>query len=246
MSGGLVRSRDVSVTATKELVRGLEARAQIDVSAGAQLLVLVLSCTVEDTIGIDLASSAMVRLRVPWRESTVPDLAAFDVVEVTLSSDPERDDTAQPEAVTLDHLPRLVGTLRGGTVRRRLRKLQAPPDGPLLGFRGPSAPYWELRGNRPSVALIVPERGPQLLRRRDDGTTWVRFGWSATTSGWRSRIATRSGHLMPRDGTSCLARTSPSPSASSRATCWPRSANPSRATATSSAWGSSPRADAAT
>ena len=62
-------------------------------------------------------------------------------------------------------------------MRRRLRRLQAPPDGPLLGFRGPSAPYWELRGNRPSVALIVPERGPQLLRRRDDGTTWVRFGW---------------------------------------------------------------------
>ena len=35
----------------------------------------------------------------------------------------------------------------------------------------------ELRGDRPSVALIVPERGPQVLRRRDDGTTWVRFGW---------------------------------------------------------------------
>jgi hypothetical protein len=177
MSGGLVRSREVSVTATKDRLRGLTVRDEIDTSAGAQLLVLVLSCTVEDTIGIDLASSAMVRLRVPWRESAVPDLAAFDVVEVTLSRDPERDDTAQPEAVTLDHLPRLVGTLRGGTVRRRLRKLQAPPDGPLLGFRGPSAPYWELRGNRPSVALIVPERGPQLLRRRDDGTTWVRFGW---------------------------------------------------------------------
>ena len=94
-----------------------------------------------------------------------------------MAGDPERDDTAQPEAVTIDHLPRLVGSLRGGAVRRRLRRLQAPPDGPLLGFRGPSAPYWELRGDRPSVALIVPERGPQLLRRRDDGTTWVRFGW---------------------------------------------------------------------
>ena len=95
----------------------------------------------------------------------------------TLAGDPERDDTAQPEAVTIEHLPRLVGSLHGGAVRRRLRRLQAPPDGPLLGFRGPSAPYWELRGDRPSVALIVPERGPQLLRRRDDGTTWVRFGW---------------------------------------------------------------------
>jgi hypothetical protein len=177
MAGGLARSRDVASTATKELLRSLPQRDQIDVSAGARLLVLVLSCTVEDTIGIDLSSSAMVRLRVPWPDRALPDLAAFDVVEVTLADDPERDDTAQPEAVTLDHLPRLVGSLRGTAVRRRLRKLQAPPDGPLLGFRGPSAPYWELRGDRPSVALIVPERGPQLLRRRDDGTTWVRFGW---------------------------------------------------------------------
>jgi hypothetical protein len=177
MSGGLVRPRDVSVTATKDLLRGLPTRQQIDVTAGAQLIVLVLSCTVEDTIGIDLASSAMVRLRVPWHSGAIPDLAAFDVVEATLSADPERDDTAQPEAVTIKALPRLVGSLRGGAVRRRLRRLQAPPDGPLLGFRGPSAPYWELRGDRPSVALIVPERGPQLLRRREDGTTWVRFGW---------------------------------------------------------------------
>jgi hypothetical protein len=177
MTGGLARSRDAAATVTRELLRELPSREQIDVSAGARLLVLVLSCSVDDTIGVDLASSAMVRLRVPWQASAMPDLAAFDVVEATLSSDPERDDTAQPEAVTLDHLPRLVGSLRGGAVRRRLRRLQAPPDGPLLGFRGPSAPYWELRGDRPSVGLIVPERGPQVLRRRDDGTTWVRFGW---------------------------------------------------------------------
>ena len=177
MSGGLARSRDVAGTATRELLRDLPARTHIDVSAGARLLVLVLSCTVEDTIGVDLASNTMVRLRVPWHDAALPDLATFDVVEATLAHDPERDDTAQPEAVTIDRLPRLVGSLRGAAVRRRLRRLQAPLDGPLLGFRGPSAPYWELRGDRPSVALIVPERGPQILRRRDDGTTWVRFGW---------------------------------------------------------------------
>jgi hypothetical protein len=27
------------------------------------------------------------------------------------------------------------------------------------------------------VALIVPMRGPQLLRRDEDDTAWVRFGW---------------------------------------------------------------------
>ena len=57
-------------------------------------------------------------------------------------------------------LPRHVGTLRGRQVRRLLRRLAAPPDGPLLGFPGPSAPYWEFRGFRPSVALIEPTRGP--------------------------------------------------------------------------------------
>jgi hypothetical protein len=53
----------------------------------------------------------------------------------------------------------------------------ASPDGPLLGFPGASAPYWEFRGFRPSVALIEPTRKPQLIRRQADGTTWVRFGW---------------------------------------------------------------------
>ena len=56
-------------------------------------------------------------------------------------------------------------------------RLAAPPDGPLLGFPGPAAPYWEFRGPRPSAALVVPTRGPQLIRRVEDGSTWVRFGW---------------------------------------------------------------------
>ena len=99
------------------------------------------------------------------------------MVEATLADDPERDDLAQPEAATAAGLPRQVGTLRGRRVRRMLQRLAAPPDGPLLGFPGPAAPYWEFRGARPSAALIVPTRGPQLMRRPVDGSTWVRFGW---------------------------------------------------------------------
>ena len=57
-------------------------------------------------------------------------------------------------------LPRHVGTLRGRQLRKLLRRLVASPDGPLLGFPGPSAPYWEFRGFRPSVALIEPTRRP--------------------------------------------------------------------------------------
>ena len=99
------------------------------------------------------------------------------MVEGQLADDIERNDLAQPEAVTLVDLPRRLGTYRGRRVRGWLEQLASPADGPLFGFRGPSAPYWEFRGERPSVALIAADRGPQLLRRHDDGSTWVRFGW---------------------------------------------------------------------
>jgi hypothetical protein len=148
------------------------------VTGGAQLRLLVLATTRDDTTCVDLASGTVLRLRVPWPEDHEPDLAAFDVVEATLADDPETDDLAQPEAATGAGLPRQVGTLRGRKVRRMLERLAAPPDGQLLGFAGPSAPYWEFRGARPSVALVVPARGPQLIRRQADGSTWVRFGWN--------------------------------------------------------------------
>jgi hypothetical protein len=161
----------------RSLLRDLPRRERVPIEGGAKLRLLVLACTADDTTAIDLSSGALVRLRVPWPEDHPPDLAAFDVVEATLADDPERDDLAQPEAATAAALPRQVGTLRGRRVRRMLQRLSAPPHGPLLGFPGPAAPYWEFRGARPSAALIVPTRGPQLIRRLGDDSTWVRFGW---------------------------------------------------------------------
>ena len=146
-------------------------------AGGSTLHLLVLSSTPEDTTVVDLATRTVMRVRVPWPEGHEPDISTFDVVEVTLAEDPERDDLAQPEATTVADLPRHVGTLRGRHLRKLLRRLVASPDGPLLGFPGPSAPYWEFRGFRPSVALIEPTRRPQLIRRQADGSTWVRFGW---------------------------------------------------------------------
>ena len=58
-----------------------------------------------------------------------------------------------------------------------LRSLVIPTEHQLLGFPGTSAPYWEFRGMRPSVAVVVPSRGPLLFRRREDDTVWARFGW---------------------------------------------------------------------
>lgn len=168
---------NVATAATRRFVHALPRRAHLELTPGALTYGLVLGSTREDTTVIDLSSGVIVRWRIPWPDGTDTDLALFDVAEARLSDDLEQDDLAQPEAVTLDSLPRQIGTFRGRRVRAMLERLQTPADGPLFGFRGPSAPYWEFRGERPSVALIVAERGPQLLRRYEDNSTWVRFGW---------------------------------------------------------------------
>jgi len=166
-----------STDPSRLLRRSARRKERVPTAGGSTLHLLVLSSTLEDTTVVDLATRTVMRVRVPWPEGHEPDISTFDVVEVTLADDPERDDLAQPEATTVADLPRHVGTLRGRHLRKLLRRLVASPDGPLLGFPGPSAPYWEFRGFRPSVALIEPTRRPQLIRRQADGTTWVRFGW---------------------------------------------------------------------
>ena len=169
--------RDPAARAIKKLVEGTVQREIVDLTPGSKVYGLVLGSTYESTTVVDLASQTIVRWRIPWPAGVVSDLSTFDVVEGTLASDIERNDLAQPEAVTLAELPRRLGSYQGRQVRQWLERLATPLDGPLFGFRGPSAPYWEFRGERPSVALIAADRGPQLLRRHDDGSTWVRFGW---------------------------------------------------------------------
>ena len=157
--------------------RAVKPRDQIAVEGGTSLTMLVLACHQEDTTGVDLASGALVRVRVEWPEEHGPDLAPFDVVETHLADEPERDDLAQPEAVTASGLPRHLGTLHGRHVRHLLHQLAAPVEEHVLGFPGASAPYWEFKGFRPSLALIEPTKGPVLFRRIGDRSAWVRFGW---------------------------------------------------------------------
>jgi hypothetical protein len=171
------RTAETKTDPTRLLRRSARRTERVPTAGGSTLHLLVLSSTLEDTTVVDLATRTVMRVRVPWPEGHEPDISTFDVVEVTLADDPERDDLARPEATTVADLPRHVGTLRGRHLRKLLRRLVASPDGPLLGFPGPSAPYWEFRGFRPSVAIIEPTRRPQLIRRQADGTTWVRFGW---------------------------------------------------------------------
>ena len=168
--------RDNALAETRRLVKSITPREHPDLSPGATMYGLVLGSTTEDTTVIDIASGAVVRWRVPWPAGVDSDLTLFGVAEAVIADEPENDDLAQPEAITVADLPRHLGTFKGRQIREWLEAITAPADGPLFGFRGPSHPYWEFRGERPSTAVIVADRGPQLLRRRDDGTTWVRFG----------------------------------------------------------------------
>jgi hypothetical protein len=161
----------------RDVARSIQSRARIEVAGGASLTMLVLSCHREDTTGVDLASGTLVRARVSWPEGHEPDLAPFDVAAAVLADDPERDDLAQPESVTVDGLPRHLGTLHGRRVRHLLHTLTAPVEEHVLGFPGTSAPYWEFRGFRPSLALLEPSKGPVLFRRDGDRSVWIRFGW---------------------------------------------------------------------
>jgi hypothetical protein len=138
---------------------------------------MVLACTAEDTTTVDLQSGAIVRLRIDWGEQREPDLSPLEIVDVEWAQDPERDDLAQPEAVTVTGVPATLGTVKGRRARHVLRDVALPPQQNLLGFPGASAPYWEFRGMQPSVAVVVPSRGPVIFRRREDDTVWARFGW---------------------------------------------------------------------
>ncbi len=175
--GGRRSGRSPRSGTAQDIARSIQSRSRIEVTGGAALTVLVLSCHQEDTTGVDLASGTLVRARVTWPEDHGPDLAPFDVVEAVLAGDPERDDLAQPESVTVDGLPRHLGTLHGRRVRKLLHRLAAPVEEHVLGFPGTSAPYWEFRGFRPSLALLVPTKGPVLFRRDGDRSVWVRFAW---------------------------------------------------------------------
>jgi hypothetical protein len=62
---------------------------------------MVLACTDEDTTAVDLHSGALVRLRIEWDGDTGPTLSPLQVVDAVWAEDPERDDLAQPEAVTV-------------------------------------------------------------------------------------------------------------------------------------------------
>jgi hypothetical protein len=165
---------DVGATRDRE---GRRARRRLPPQTVGTHRCMVLACTTDDTAAVDLATGAVVRLRIDWGEGNEPGLAPFDIVDVVWADDPERDDLAQPEAVTIAGVPSTLGSVKGRRARGVLRSVVVPAPQHLLGFPGSSAPYWEFHGMQPSVAVVAPSRGPVVFRRREDDTAWARFGW---------------------------------------------------------------------
>ena len=205
--------RDPAARAIKRLVERTTPRGSVDLTPGSTVHGLVLGSTRESTTVIDLASRTIVRWRIPWPEGFETDLAAFDVVEGLLADDIERNDLAQPEAVTLVDLPRRLGCAVGSNNSPRPRT--DPSSGsadpaPPTGSSAVSARAW--LSSRPTVdpsCCDVPMTAPP-------GSVSV---GTATTSGSCARTTTRFARSKRRAAPRSRARTWPRHSAFARPTC---------------------------
>ncbi len=141
---------------------------------------LVLAPDAEGCVGVDLGSGAFVRATYRRRpggpgRGKGDDLAPFDVVVGEVATPDEPPDVSRPETVTLAAPPRRTGHLSARKAERYLSPLHHPNRAPLLGFPGPTVPYWTLAGDRPSLTLVELVAGPQIRRVR--GGWECRFPW---------------------------------------------------------------------
>jgi len=128
--------------------------------AGDRIELLILADTVDELIGVDLESGAIVRAAAP---PDTPALHPFDVVGAELAHAEPGWTPHAPEAVELADTPRRAGRLTGRRAGRYLRPFLHARNPHLLGFVGPAAPFWTLQGDRPSVAVVQPTAGPAVL-----------------------------------------------------------------------------------
>jgi len=141
---------------------------------GTTLSLMVLTDGPEGCAAVDVSSGALVRAGYPG--SPGRPLLPFEVVKAVIAEDPDGPDPTQPEAVVLSAPPEPAGRIRGRQARRLLAPLVLPAGEAPFGFPGSAAPYWTVPGDRPSLALIAPDRPPVVQRRGDESVT-CRFGW---------------------------------------------------------------------
>lgn len=144
------------------------------VSAGATLQLLVVAADGFHCAGVDLATGTLVRGWSPVAADPRP--KPFDVVEVVLDGDQEAvPDPAQPEALALAGAPTVVDRMAGRRCERLLRPLLHPEGRPLLGVTATAIPFWERRGDHPSIAVVEPPG--KIAFRREGHYLACQFDW---------------------------------------------------------------------
>ena len=142
------------------------------VSPGQELELLVLALAGGEILGIDLGSGAFARVPDPGGAPLRP----FDVVVARVADGEPLWSPHAPELVETTGEPiEAVARVPAKRAERWLRPLLDPRPADLLGFRGPSVPFWTLRGERPSMALLQPSAGP-VVRPAPSGYR-CRFSW---------------------------------------------------------------------
>ncbi|HEX7168244.1 MAG TPA: hypothetical protein VF230_14790 [Acidimicrobiales bacterium] len=129
---------------------------------------------------VDLGTGALLRLHWPvgdderGGERGKPALAPFDIVEVDARND---DGLPFPlDSVVAAGEPVPCGRLTGRRAERLLRPLVHPVSQPLLGGPTPTVPYWTLRDDQPTIALVDPSAGP-VVQRDARLSLRCRFRW---------------------------------------------------------------------
>jgi hypothetical protein len=146
--------------------------------AGEHLRCLVIAPGPEEWAAVDVDSGAIVRAypgAVGASGGGETPVAVLDLVEIELADDPGPPDPGRPEAVVLASAPQRLGRLRARHARRLVASLVARGNvRPLLGTVGPAISYSELDGTAPSIVIVEPTRGPEIVAV--EGKVWSTFG----------------------------------------------------------------------
>lgn len=141
---------------------------------GTHLRLMAVSTGRHHCVGIDLASGTLVRA---WCLGAVDErLAPYDLVDVTVGGGTDLlPDPTEPDSLAIAAPPVYAGRLTGRRAGRLMRPLLHPERVPLLGFHGPTVPFWERRPDHPSVALAAPKG--KVAVTVESGGVWCHFAW---------------------------------------------------------------------
>jgi hypothetical protein len=140
---------------------------------GSTLELMVLASGRRSCIAVDLDSGAFVRAIEP---SSRPLLAPFTVVRGR-TIEPEYDRPEQPELASFERPLTPIGLINARRAERFIRPLIHPKNRPLLGFFGPSTPWWEHETTGPSVAVVDIDK--TLRANLTANGLRARFLWNA-------------------------------------------------------------------